>query len=126
MITLAVLFVAGVRWTHFALLGAVLAAAVTAVLVIAPAVGHPVLQGYQQERLTSFLQPSDDPRDASYQINQALIADRLRRQDRTRRRRDSDRERLPARSDTRTSSSPSSASASASSEPRSYCPSTPC
>jgi rod shape determining protein RodA len=74
VITIAVLFVAGVRWTHFALLGALLAAAVSAVLVIAPAIGHPVLKGYQQERLTSFLNPSSDPRDATYQIDQSLIA----------------------------------------------------
>jgi rod shape determining protein RodA len=74
VITLAVLFIAGVRWTHFALLGGVLVAAVTAVLVIAPAIGHPVLKGYQQERLTSFLNPSSDPRDATYQIDQSLIA----------------------------------------------------
>ena len=74
VITLAVLFVVGVRWTHFAMLGGLLAAAVTAVLVIAPAIGHPVLKGYQQERLTSFLNPSSDPRDATYQIDQSLIA----------------------------------------------------
>ena len=74
VITLAILFVVGVRWTHFALLGALLTAAVTAVLVIAPAIGHPVLKGYQQERLTSFLNPSSDPRDATYQIDQSLIA----------------------------------------------------
>jgi rod shape determining protein RodA len=74
VITLAILFVVGVRWTHFALLGALLATAVTAVLVIAPAIGHPVLKGYQQERLTSFLNPSSDPRDATYQIDQSLIA----------------------------------------------------
>src|SRR3954454_12925585 len=74
VITLAILFVAGVRWTHFALLGVLLTAAVSAVLVIAPAIGHPVLKGYQQERLTSFLNPSSDPRDATYQIDQSLIA----------------------------------------------------
>jgi rod shape determining protein RodA len=74
VITLAVLFIAGVRWTHFAALGALAAAAVAIVLVIAPAVGLPVLKDYQQERVTSFLDPSDDPRDSSYQINQALIA----------------------------------------------------
>ena len=73
-ITLAVLFVAGVRWTHFAALGLLAAAAVAAVLVVAPAIGHPVLQGYQEERLTSFLNPSNDPRDSSYQITQSLIA----------------------------------------------------
>ncbi len=74
VITLAILFVVGVRWTHFALLGAVLATAVAAVLVIAPAIGHPILKGYQQERLTSFLNPSSDPRDATYQIDQSLVA----------------------------------------------------
>jgi rod shape determining protein RodA len=74
VITLAILFVAGVRWTHFALLGTLLVTAVMAVLVIAPAIGHPVLKGYQQERLTSFLNPSSDPRDATYQIDQSLIA----------------------------------------------------
>jgi rod shape determining protein RodA len=74
VITLATLFVVGVRWTHFALLGTLLAAAAALVLVIAPAVGHPVLKDYQQERLTSFLNPSSDPRDATYQIDQSLIA----------------------------------------------------
>jgi rod shape determining protein RodA len=74
VITLAVLFVAGIRWTHFAFLGAVAGAAVAIVLVLAPAVGMPVLKDYQQERLTSFLNPSDDPGDSSYQSNQALIA----------------------------------------------------
>jgi rod shape determining protein RodA len=74
VITLAVLFVAGVRWTHFAAVGGLIAFAVAAVLLIAPALGHPVLKGYQQERLTSFLNPSSDPRDATYQIDQSLIA----------------------------------------------------
>ncbi len=74
VITLAVLFIAGVRWTHFAALGALAVAAVTMVLVVAPAVGLPVLKGYQEERLTSFFDPSEDPADSSYQINQALIA----------------------------------------------------
>jgi rod shape determining protein RodA len=74
VITLAVLFVAGVRWTHFAVLGGVATGAIAIVLVIAPALGTPVLQGYQQDRLTAFLNPSEDPADSSYQINQALIA----------------------------------------------------
>jgi rod shape determining protein RodA len=47
---------------------------VAIVLVVAPAVGAPVLEGYQAERLTAFLNPSDDPSDASYQTNQSLIA----------------------------------------------------
>ncbi len=74
VIALAVLFVAGIKWTHFAFLGAIAAGAVAYVLVLAPAIGMPVLHGYQQERLTSFLNPSDDPGDSSYQSNQALIA----------------------------------------------------
>jgi rod shape determining protein RodA len=74
VITLAVLFIAGVKWTHFAFLGALVAAAATLVLVVAPLVGHPVLPGYQQSRITSFLNPSQDPRSSSYQINQSLIA----------------------------------------------------
>jgi rod shape determining protein RodA len=71
---LTVLFLAGVRWTHFAAMGGVAVLAVTFALVIAPAAGVPVLRDYQQERLTSFLNPSDDPADSSYQINQSLIA----------------------------------------------------
>jgi rod shape determining protein RodA len=74
VITLAILFVAGVRWTHFAALAGGAAALIAIVLVIAPAVGTPILADYQQERLTAFLHPSDDPADSSYQINQALIA----------------------------------------------------
>jgi rod shape determining protein RodA len=74
VITLAVLFVAGVSWKHFAVLGAGAAAVVAIVLVIAPALGTPILEPYQEERITSFLNPSEDPRDSSYQINQALIA----------------------------------------------------
>jgi rod shape determining protein RodA len=74
VITLAVMFVAGVRWSHFLAIAAGFAVMVTAVLVVAPALGTPVLKGYQEERLTSFLHPSEDPRDAAYQQRQATIA----------------------------------------------------
>ncbi len=73
-ITLAILYVSGTPWQHFAALGGIAVAAIVAVLVIAPAAGQPVLHGYQLDRLTSFLNPSDDPADSSYQTNQALIA----------------------------------------------------
>jgi rod shape determining protein RodA len=73
-ITLTVLFLAGVRWTHFAVIGGVAVVAATFALVIAPAAGVPVLRDYQQERLTSFLNPSDDPSDSSYQIRQSQTA----------------------------------------------------
>ena len=74
VITLAVLFLAGVPWRHFAVMGGVAAAAAALVLVVAPAIGTPLLRDYQEERLTSFLNPSDDPSDSGYQVNQALTA----------------------------------------------------
>lgn len=74
VITLALLFISGVRWSHFAAIGAVAAILALLALVAAPAVGVPLLRDYQTQRLTSFLHPSDDPSDSSYQINQALIA----------------------------------------------------
>ena len=73
-ITLAVMYVGGVRWTHLAAIGATIVTAVALVLVVAPAVGTPLLQGYQEQRLTSFLHPSADPANAGYQQNQAMIA----------------------------------------------------
>jgi rod shape determining protein RodA len=73
-IALAVLFVAGTKWTHFAALGALGAAAVALVLVAAPAVGVEVLKPYQVDRLTAFLHPTDNPREQGYQINQSLTA----------------------------------------------------
>jgi rod shape determining protein RodA len=72
--TLAVLFVAGVPWRHFAALGALFAVALTIVIVGAPAAGVEVLKPYQVERLTSFLHPSQDPGDDGYQQQQAIIA----------------------------------------------------
>jgi rod shape determining protein RodA len=73
-IALAVLFVAGTKWTHFAALGALGAVAVALVLVAAPAVGVEVLKPYQVDRLTAFLHPTDNPREQGYQVNQSLTA----------------------------------------------------
>jgi rod shape determining protein RodA len=73
-IVLAVLFVAGAKWTHFAAVGALAAAALVLVLLVAPALGVEVLKPYQQDRLTAFLNPSDDPAEEGYQINQSLTA----------------------------------------------------
>jgi rod shape determining protein RodA len=72
--TLAVLFVAGAPWRHFAALAALAGVAVTLVLVVAPMAGMQVLEPYQVDRLTSFLHPSADPGDEGYQQQQALIA----------------------------------------------------
>jgi rod shape determining protein RodA len=72
--TLAVLFVAGAPWRHFAALGALFAVSIALVLVAAPAMGVEVLKPYQVDRLTSFLNPSDVAGDEGYQQQQAKIA----------------------------------------------------
>ena len=46
----------------------------TLVLVVAPAANKPILQPYQEDRLTAFLSPSEDSAGTSYQINQSLIS----------------------------------------------------
>jgi rod shape determining protein RodA len=72
--TFAVLYVAGVSGRQLTALLALGAAAITLVLVAAPAMGVEVLKPYQEARLTSFLHPSGDPGDAGYQQNQSRIA----------------------------------------------------
>jgi rod shape determining protein RodA len=72
--TLAVMYFGGVPWTHFAVIGGALTALVALVLVVAPATGVPLLKGYQEERLTSFLSPNEHSDGAGYQQNQSKIA----------------------------------------------------
>jgi rod shape determining protein RodA len=72
--TLAVMYFGGVPWTHFAIIGAALVALISLVLVVAPAVGVPVLKGYQEERLTSFLNPHEHEQGAGYQQAQSVTA----------------------------------------------------
>jgi rod shape determining protein RodA len=72
--TLAILFVAGAPWKHFAALGALFAVAIALVLVAAPAAGVHVLKPYQVGRLTSFLHPSANPGGEGYQQQQSKIA----------------------------------------------------
>jgi rod shape determining protein RodA len=72
--TLGVMYFGGVRWTHFAVIGAALATLIALVLVVAPTVGTPVLKGYQLERLTSFLHPHEHEAGAGYQQNQSKVA----------------------------------------------------
>ena len=71
---IAVLFVAGTKWTHFAALGSLLAVAIAIVLVAAPAVGVQVLKDYQVDRLTAFVDPSENPQAEGYQQRQAIVA----------------------------------------------------
>ena len=71
---LALLFVAGVPWRHFAALGALGLVAIVLTLVALPAVGVNVLQPYQVDRLTSFLHPDDVSGEEAYQQQQSKIA----------------------------------------------------
>src|SRR3954468_2167608 len=72
-IAAAVLYVAGTKWTHFLVLGALATGAVAIVLVGAPAVGVEVLKPYQVDRLTAFVHPTDDPRKQGYQLKQSIV-----------------------------------------------------
>jgi rod shape determining protein RodA len=70
----AILFVAGVRWTHLAALAVVTVVGALAVLWLLPASGVNVLKPYQAQRLTGFTHPSNDPRGATYNLRQSIIA----------------------------------------------------
>ncbi len=73
-IALTVLFVSGIPWQHFAAIAAATALLAGAAYVGGSAAGVQFLHGYQEDRLTAFLHPSDDPQDASYQVTQSKIA----------------------------------------------------
>jgi rod shape determining protein RodA len=70
----AVLFVAGVRWMHLAVLGAGTVLLVLAVLWLLPAAGVHVLKPYQEQRLTHFTHPDSDPAGATYNVSQSINA----------------------------------------------------
>ena len=72
-IAVAILFVAGTKWTHFAVLGALATGAVAVVLIGAPAVGVQVLKPYQVDRLTAFVHPTDNPAKQGYQLKQSIV-----------------------------------------------------
>jgi rod shape determining protein RodA len=73
-IALTILFTAGIPWRHLAAIGAAAALIAGGAYAVGSAAGVDLLRGYQEDRLTAFLHPSDDPSDASYQVNQAVIA----------------------------------------------------
>ena len=72
--TLALLFVGGAPWRHFAALAALGAVAIALAVVALPAAGVEVLKPYQVDRLTSFLHPSDAAGEEGYQQQQSKIA----------------------------------------------------
>jgi rod shape determining protein RodA len=71
---LCVLFVAGVRLRHLALLGGIAALLAVGVLWALPAGGVQVLKPYQVDRLTSFLHPERNTLAEGYNQSQAKIA----------------------------------------------------
>ncbi len=70
----AVLFVAGTPWTHITALVAGVVGLAVLVLGVLPAAGLPILKPYQQHRLTSFLNPDQDPGGTTYNITQSKNA----------------------------------------------------
>jgi rod shape determining protein RodA len=71
-IAVAILFVAGTKWTHFLVLGVLAVGSISFVLIGGPAVGVDVLKPYQTDRLTAFLNPTDDPAKQGYQLKQSI------------------------------------------------------
>jgi rod shape determining protein RodA len=70
----ACLFIAGTRWLHLGLLAGLALTVLLAVLWLLPAAGAPVLKDYQADRLTSFTNPDEDPRGATYNARQSITA----------------------------------------------------
>jgi len=70
----ATLFIAGTRWVHLSALLGVAALAAVVVLWAAPAAGVQVLADYQHDRLTGFLNPSENPQGSTYNITQSTTA----------------------------------------------------
>ena len=73
-IALGTLFVAGTSAKHFAALAALGVTAIVVVLLAAPAIGVNLLKPYQVQRLTAFVNPTDNPREQGYQLQQSTIA----------------------------------------------------
>jgi len=74
VIAFALLLIAGTPWRQLAALVALLVVSVALVLVAAPLTGVHVLKPYQEERLTAFLHPSDNPQKAGWQQQESKIA----------------------------------------------------
>ena len=70
----AVLFVAGTRWLHLALLAVVAVTLVAGVVWVLPSAGIEVLKPYQTARLTGFTNPDADPAGLTYNLNQSITA----------------------------------------------------
>jgi rod shape determining protein RodA len=77
VVAVAILYFMGVGWRQMTALAALFAVALALVVAVGPAVGLNLLQTYQKQRLTTFIDPpspcaSSDP--TCYQLNQSEIA----------------------------------------------------
>jgi rod shape determining protein RodA len=68
------LFIAGARWLHVAALAALVVVGAGSVVWLLPSVGVDVLEPYQRDRLTAFVDRSSDPQGASYNVQQSILA----------------------------------------------------
>lgn len=73
-IALAILWVAGQPITHFITVGVAVVALATLVLYLLPAVGVNILQPYQVDRLTAFVDSGGNPSETGYQLEQSKVA----------------------------------------------------
>jgi rod shape determining protein RodA len=70
----AALFFAGTPWRHLGVLAAAAALLGATILWFAPSLGVDILEPYQRARITAFLNPTENPQSAAYNINQSITA----------------------------------------------------
>jgi rod shape determining protein RodA len=70
----ACLFVAGIRWSHLAVLISAGVLVISSVVWFLPAAGIEVLEPYQTARLTGFTNPDSDPAGTTYNVTQSITA----------------------------------------------------
>lgn len=68
------LFFAGTPWRHLAALAIAAGLIAGALLWFLPSAGLEVLEPYQRERLTGFVDPDVDPSGSTYNVNQSITA----------------------------------------------------
>ncbi len=71
---LAMLFVAGARWLHVGALVTIVVVGGGFVVWLLPSLGVDVLEPYQRDRLTAFVDRGSDPQGASYNVQQSILA----------------------------------------------------
>lgn len=74
VIAFTLLFVAGTSWRQLTALVALVLMAGAFVFVAAPAAGVHVVNRFQEERLTAFLHPSNNPQKQGYQQEESKVA----------------------------------------------------